>query len=195
MDDVHFSSAEIRRDASELRRFLRQEDKARRRARRAQIRRILDEESSDDRFTSEDALDNTFAEKEQLDARRPGPKPPPGKPPQRLLQAAGKTQVACSKQPGTAWLASGSVFQKVAANCKVEQPCSRSPMYRTGVEQSRTGERGAAASGSAGKAEVLHSTAAQRQCRPDSSCKRSGGATTSPPPKRHRKHHGRGCGG
>ena len=185
MDDVHFSSAEIRRDASELRRFLRQEDKARRRARRAQIRRILDEESSDDRFTSEDALDNTFAEKEQLDARRPGPKPPPGKPPQRLLQAAGKTQVACSKQPGTARLASGSVFPKVAANCK----------DRAGVEQSRTGERGAAASGSAGKAEVLHSTAAQRQCRADSSCKRSGGATTFPPPKRHTKHDGRGCGG
>ena len=68
MDDVHFSSAEMRRDASELRRFLRQEDKARRRARRAQIRGILDEESSDDGVTSEDALDNTFAEKEQLDA-------------------------------------------------------------------------------------------------------------------------------
>ena len=186
MDDVHFSSAEIRRGASELRRFLRQEDKARRRARRAQIRRILDEESSDDRFTSEDALDNTFAEKEQLDARRPGPKPPPGKPPQRLLQtasgSAGKTQVACSKQPCAARLASGSVVPKVPANCHPAKA-----IHTTRAQQNTTGEDVGAESESAGATVLLEvtfcSTVRQRQCRAECSCQRPGRGTTFSFPK------------
>ena len=160
--EAHFSTAEMRRDSSELRRCLRQGDKARRKGRREQIRSILDAESSDDR---EDALDDAVVDTEQLDAvrriaaaARPGPKPPAGKPPKQLLQTAcvlaGKTKVACSEQPCAARLASGSVVPNIFANGLVVQPRSRSPMRRTGAEQSTTGEGIATAGGSAGKEEV-----------------------------------------
>ena len=150
-------STEMRR-----RRCLRQGDKARRKGRREQIRSILDAESSDDR---EDALDDGVVDTEQLDAVRrtvaavrPGPKPPAGKPPKQLLQTAcvlaGKTKVACSKQPCAARLASGSVVPNMFANGPVVQPRSRSPMHRTGAEQSTTGEGIATAGGSAGNEEV-----------------------------------------
>ena len=92
MADEVRSTAEMRRDSSELRRCLRQGDKARRKGRREQIRSILDAESSDDR---EDALDDAVVDTEQLDALRrtvaavrPGPKPPAGKLPKQLLHTA-----------------------------------------------------------------------------------------------------------
>jgi hypothetical protein len=67
---------------------------------------------------------------------------------------AGKTKVACSKQPCAARLASGSVVPNIFANGPVVQPRSRSPMRRTGAEQCTTGEGIATAGGSAGKEEV-----------------------------------------
>ena len=149
---------EVRSTEMRRRRCLRQGDKARRKGRREQIRSILDAESSDDR---EDALDDAVVDTEQLDAvrriaaaARPGPKPPAGKPPKQLLQTAcvlaGKTKVACSKQPCAARLASGSVVPKVPANCHPAKAIDT-----TRAQQNTTGEGVGAESESAGKATVL----------------------------------------